>query len=224
MERPRATGGNTILVIDDDPVVHDLMTRLLTKEGFEVVSAFNAEEGLRLADTLRPAVITLDVMMPGIDGWNVLAALKSDPELADIPVVLVTMTDDRKKGYALGAADYLTKPIDPARLGSVLKRHTHVAHSPVALIIDDDPAMRDMMSRQLRAQGWDISEASNGRTALQRIGERVPAAIILDLMMPEMDGFDFITELRANPAWQDIPVVVVTAKDVSEDERRRLNG
>jgi CheY-like chemotaxis protein len=153
-----------------------------------------------------------------------LTALKSDPALGDIPVVLVTMTDDRKKGYALGAADFLTKPIDPVRLGSVLKKRARRPPGPLALIIDDDPAMRDMLSRQLRSQGWDIVEASNGRTALQRIAAQVPAAIVLDLMMPELDGFDFITELRTNPAWRDIPIVVVTAKDVTEDDRRRLNG
>ncbi|MET0213688.1 MAG: response regulator [Vicinamibacterales bacterium] len=221
---PRTVAANTILVIDDDPVVHDLMRRLMAKEGFEVVSAHNAEEGLRLADSLRPAAITLDIMMPGTDGWKVLTALKSDPALGDIPVVLVTMTDDRNKGYALGAADFLTKPIDPLRLGSVLKKQARRPPGPLALIIDDDPAMREMLSRQLRSQGWDIVEASNGRTALQRIAAQVPAAIVLDLMMPELDGFDFIIELRTNPAWRDIPIVVVTAKDVTDEDRRRLNG
>ena len=215
---------NTILVIDDDPVVHDLMKRLLAKERFHVVSAHNAEEGLRLAETLRPAAITLDIMMPGTDGWKVLTALKSDPDLANIPVVLATMTDDRNRGYALGAADFLTKPIDPLRLGSVLKKHTRRVATPLALIIDDDPLMREMLSRQLRAQGWEIVEASNGRMALQRIAARVPAAIILDLMMPELDGFDFITELRANPGWCEIPIIVVTAKEVTDDDRHRLNG
>ena len=106
----------------------------------------------------------------------------------------------------------------------MLKRHTRVSHGPVALIIDDDPAMRDMMSRQLRAQGWDILEASMGEPRCSGSTSAMPAVIILDLMMPELDGFDFITELRVNPAWQDIPVVVVTAKDVTEDDRRRLNG
>ena len=221
---PRPVASNTILVIDDDPVVHDLMKRLLAKEGFQIVSAYTAEDGLRLAVNLRPAAITLDIIMPGADGWNVLAALKSDPELGDIPVVLATMTDDRNKGYALGAADFLTKPIDPVRLGSVLKKHTGQGARPLALIIDDDPTMRDMMSRQLRTQGWDIVEASNGRTALQRITARLPAVIILDLMMPELDGFDFVAALRRNQAWRDIPVVVVTAKDVTDEDRRRLTG
>ena len=220
----RTLASDTILVIDDDPVVHDLMTRLLAKEGFQVVSAYTAEDGLRLAASLRPAAITLDIIMPGADGWNVLAALKSDPDLGDIPVVLATMTDDRNKGYALGAADFLTKPIDPVRLGSVLKKHTRQGARPAALIIDDDPTMREMMSRQLRSHGWDIVEASNGRTALQRIAARPPAVIILDLMMPELDGFDFITALRRNQTWREIPVVVVTAKDVTDDDRQRLNG
>ena len=125
------------------------MGRLLTKEGFRVVTASSGEEGLRLAREMRPGAITLDVMMPGMDGWAVLSALKDDPALAEIPVVLVTMTDDRNMGYALGASEYLTKPIDPARLVNVLKKHTEVAQRASVLIVDDDPVMREMTARLL---------------------------------------------------------------------------
>ncbi len=215
---------DTVLVIDDDPLVHDLLARYLTREGFRVVAAATGREGLELARTLRPTAITLDVIMPGLDGWAVLAALKSNPDLADIPVVIVTMTDDRHMGYALGAADYVTKPFDPGRLTAILRRHTGVDPTASVLIVDDDPVMREMTRRLLQRDSWAVMEAESGRAALQRLNERVPTLIILDLMMPEMDGFDFIHELRKTPAWRQIPVVVLTARDVSEDDRRRLNG
>jgi signal transduction histidine kinase/DNA-binding response OmpR family regulator len=219
-----ATRHDLVLVIDDDPVVHDLLTRLLNREGLQVASALSGAEGLRLASELRPAAITLDVLMPGVDGWAVLTALKGNPTLADIPIIVVTMTHDKNMGYALGAADYLTKPIEPARLTSVLRRHISVSSRPSVLIVDDDPAMRNIVARLLKREGCDSREAENGRVALERVGEHAPTLIVLDLMMPEMDGFDFLAAVRRNPAWQDIPVVVVTAKEITDDDRTRLNG
>jgi signal transduction histidine kinase/CheY-like chemotaxis protein/Skp family chaperone for outer membrane proteins len=213
----------TILVIDDDPVGQDLLRRLLVKEGFRVETASNGAEGLEKAARLHPDAITLDVMMPGIDGWAVLSALKTDAALADIPVVLVTMTDDRKLGYSLGASDYLTKPINPARLTSALRKHTGAAHAAAVLIVDDDPAMRDMTGRLLRREGWTVAEAADGRSGLQRLQERTPDVIILDLLMPEFDGFHFMNEVRQHPEWRPIPIVVVTAKDITEEDRSRLN-
>ena len=185
--RPVSSGDpadDTVLVIDDDPIVQDLMGRLLTKEGFRVVTASSGEEGLRLAKTMRPGAITLDVMMPGMDGWAVLSALKDDLDLADIPVVLVTMTDDRNMGYALGASEYLTKPIDPARLVSVLKKHTEVAQRASVLIVDDDPVMREMTARLLHRGGlgrhrggrWPGRVATPRRTAALRDRARPPDA------------------------------------------------
>jgi signal transduction histidine kinase/CheY-like chemotaxis protein len=223
-DTPLAPRQDLVLVIDDDPVVHDLLTRLLNREGLRVVSALGGAEGLRLASELRPSVITLDVLMPGVDGWAVLTALKGNPTLADIPIIVVTMTHDKHMGYALGAADYLTKPIEPARLASVLRRHMSVTGRPSVLIVDDDPDMRNIVARLLKREGCDSREAENGRAALERLGEHVPTLIVLDLMMPEMDGFDFLTAVRRNPAWRDIPVVVVTAKEITDDDRIRLNG
>ncbi len=221
---PGEPADNTVLVIDDDPIVQDLMGRLLTKEGFRVVTASSGEEGILLAKAMRPGAITLDIMMPGMDGWAVLSALKDDLTLAEIPVVLVTMTDDRNMGYALGASEYLTKPIDPARLVTVLKKHTEVTQRASVLIVDDDPVMREMTGRLLTTAGWDVTEAANGRDALARLAEQPPSVIVLDLLMPELDGLTFVMELRNSPEWRDIPVVIVTAKDVTEDERGRLNG
>jgi signal transduction histidine kinase/CheY-like chemotaxis protein len=220
-ETPGAAGGGTVLVVDDDEAVRELMQRFLGREGFRVVATGRGEEALRLAREIAPDAITLDVMMPGMDGWAVLAALKADPLTADIPVVMVTIVDDRNLGYALGAADYLTKPIDRERLVAVLGRHR--PQRPI-LVVDDDPALRELLRRTLEREGYDVLEADDGRVALGRIEGRVPGLLLLDLMMPNMDGFELLTELRARPEWRAIPVVVVTAKDLTPEERQRLNG
>ena len=220
--RPSTT--RTVLVIDDDPTVRDLMERFLTKEGFSVVLAEGAVEGLRRAREIHPAAITLDVLMSDLDGWTVLAALKGDPELADIPVILVTIVDEKNKGYALGAADYLIKPIDRDRLARVLRKLCGDRASRDVLVIEDDDTTRDVLRSALARDGWSVAQAENGRVGLTRLAERVPDVILLDLMMPEMDGFEFIAELRSNPDWRHIPVLVVTARDLSEEDRRRLSG
>jgi GAF domain-containing protein/CheY-like chemotaxis protein/anti-sigma regulatory factor (Ser/Thr protein kinase) len=216
---PDAVG--TVLVIDDEPAVRDLMQRFLTKEGFRVVTASGGEEGLRRAREVRPDAITLDVMMPGMDGWAVLSALKADADLADIPVVMLTIVDDRNLGYALGASDYLTKPIDRERLVTMLDKYRR--DLPV-LVVDDDEGVRQLLRRMLEPAGYTVAEAENGRVALERLREAAPGVVLLDLMMPEMDGFEFVTEFRRHEAWRAIPIVVITAKDLSSDDRERLNG
>jgi two-component system, NtrC family, sensor kinase len=214
-------GVGTVLVIDDEAAVRDLMQRFLTKEGFRVVTAAGGEEGLRRARELRPDAITLDVMMPGMDGWAVLSALKADPDVADVPVIMLTIVDDRNLGYALGASDYLTKPIERDRLVTVLKQHRR--DRPV-LVVDDDAGLRQLLRRMLEPEGYAIAEAENGRVALERLRDVSPTVILLDLMMPEMDGFEFVAELRRHEAWRAIPVVVITARDLSRDDHERLNG
>jgi hypothetical protein len=214
-------GVGTVLVIDDEAAVRDLMQRFLTKEGFRVVTASGGEEGLRLARELRPDAITLDVMMPGLDGWAVLSALKADPEVADIPVVMLTIVDDKNLGYALGASDYLTKPIDRDRLVTVLKQHRR--DRPV-LVVDDDAGLRQLLRRVLEPEGYAVVEAENGRVALERLRDVSPSVVLLDLMMPEMDGFEFVAEFRRHEPWRAIPIVVITARDLSHDDRERLNG
>jgi CheY-like chemotaxis protein len=213
-----------VLVIDDDPSARELMQRFLLKEGYQVACAADGDEGLRLARELRPGVITLDVMMPRVDGWLVLATLKADPELASIPVVMLTVADDKKNlGFALGAAEYVTKPIDPGHLSTILGKYRRAAGSRV-LVVEDDGPMRIILRRLMEKEGWSVTEALNGRMALDSISQGRPDLILLDLMMPEMDGFEFVEQLRHRPQWQTIPVVVVTAKDITEEDRRRLNG
>jgi CheY-like chemotaxis protein len=217
---PSPTRG-TVLVIDDEAAVRDLMQRFLAKEGFRVVTAAGGDEGLRRARELRPDAITLDVMMPGLDGWAVLSALKADPAVADIPVVMLTIVDDKNLGYALGASDYLTKPIDRDRLVAVLDKHRR--DRPV-LVVDDDVALRQLLRRMLEPEGFKVVEAENGRVALERLRELTPSVVVLDLMMPEMDGFEFVAEFRRHEAWRAIPIVVITAKDLTREDRERLNG
>jgi signal transduction histidine kinase/DNA-binding response OmpR family regulator len=213
----------TVLVVDDDAVARDLLVRTLRRDGFRVATATGGEEGLRLARVLRPDVITLDVMMPGLDGWAVLARLKGDPALAAIPVVMVTIIDDRSQGFSLGAADYLTKPVDRERLRAVLSRFKREDRSPV-LVVDDDPAAREMLRRLVESEGLAVVEAENGVAALGRVAERRPLLVLLDLMMPVMDGFTFLEALRARDGYDELPVVVVTAMELSREDRARLNG
>jgi signal transduction histidine kinase/DNA-binding response OmpR family regulator len=214
---------STVLVVDDDPAVRELMERFLGGAGFEVVTAAGGDEALRLARTVSPVAITLDVLMPGMDGWAVLAALKADPALAHVPVVMLTMLDDENLGYTLGAADFVTKPVDRDRLVAVLRQHVGDGLPGTALVVDDDPDARYLLRRGLEHEGWTVDEAENGRVGLELVAARPPAAILLDLMMPEVDGFEFLARLRAEPAWRAIPVVVVTAKDLTPDEQQRLN-
>jgi GAF domain-containing protein/CheY-like chemotaxis protein len=221
---PPRTSGRTVLVIDDDPTVRDLMDRFLVKQGFSVVTAASGIEGLRLAREVRPAAITLDVMMPDLDGWTVLAALKGDPALAGIPVIVVTIVDEKSRGYSLGATDYMVKPIDRDRLAGVLRQLCGNRPTPHVLVVDDDPAVRSVITQTLERAGWSIGEAENGRIALQRVAARRPDAIVLDLLMPELNGFEFLAALRREPAWRGIPVVVLTSMDLTAEDRRILNG
>ncbi len=214
----------TVLVIDDDPVARDLMAHFLMKEGFQVAVASNGEEGLRIAREAHPQAITLDVLMPGMNGWHTLTALKADRDLADIPVIMLTIVDNRNRGYALGASDYLTKPVDRDRLTTILKKYQGDASLHRVLIVEDDASTREMMRRLLQREGWQVSEAENGRVALEQVAKHTPDLVLLDLMMPELDGFEFASLLRQQETWREIPIVVVTAKDIADEDHLRLYG
>ena len=226
--RPVSSGASTVLVIDDDPTVRDLMQRILSKGGFQVAVACDGDEGLRFARELRPDAITLDVMMPHKDGWAVLSALKADPDVAHIPVIMVSMVDNKNMGYSLGAADYLTKPIERDRLMTILNKYRKETGNADAalsiLVVDDDPAVRQLMRRILEKEGHTVIEAENGRRGLERLAKGIPSLILLDLMMPEMDGFEFVAELRKHAAWRNVPVIVVSAKHLSAEEWLQLSG
>lgn len=214
----------TLLVIDDDATTRDLMREALLQEGFQVECAASGEEGLRLARTIRPLAVTLDVMMPHMDGWAVLSKMKADPELAHIPVVMVTLADEANVGFALGAADYLTKPVEPLRLAAILDKFRNRNEAKTVLVVEDDVPTRQMLRQMLQKAGWKVQEAENGRIGLQRVAENPPGLILLDLMMPEMDGFEFTAEMHKREDWSAIPIIVITAKDITAEDRQRLEG
>jgi len=217
---PRAT----VLVIDDERPARELIGNALVKEGYAVITATGGREGLRLARERRPDAIILDVIMPDVDGWGVLRALKADSELADIPVILVTVLGDRDMGLALGAADHLTKPISAAELIRVLTRLRRGDGATDVLIVDDDEGTRDMLRRTIVREGWSVREAANGADGLAALAATKPAVVLLDLMMPQMNGFEMLRAMRDNPAWHDVPVVIVTSKDLGRDELEWLRG
>src|SRR6185437_16082105 len=205
-----------VLVIDDDPEVRELMRRHLEGQGFTAHLAASGAEGLQMVKQVRPHAITLDVLMPGIDGWGTLAALQADAETADIPVILITILENRTRGFALGAWEVLPKPISWSRLIDLL-RQIEPNTGPV-LLVDDDPAFRELASRTLIQQGWEVCAVEDGRAALAAAARRRPALVLLDLLMPVMDGFAFLEAFRTEAAWREIPVVVLTAKDLTAED------
>jgi len=213
-----------ILVIDDDATARELIADHLKAEGFSVVTAEGGVQGLKLARELRPTAITLDVIMPDLDGWSVLAALRQDPELAEIPVIMITIVDEHRRGIALGAAGYLTKPIDRERLHRLVNRFRAPVPPTRVLLVEDDAVQRERMRGWLEGPQWTVREAENGREALKRIQESKPDVILLDLMMPEMDGFAVVAALQKEATWRDIPVIVITSLDLDAKDRARLNS
>jgi CheY-like chemotaxis protein len=214
-------GGPTVLVVDDDPAARDLLAASLKGAGYRLIYAASGEEALNLARTMRPDAITLDVMMPRFDGWEVLSALKADADLRDIPVVMVTVLSDRGIGLSLGAVDVLTKPVNRAQLSALI--HSLVRREGSVLVVEDDASAREMIRQTIEKMGIPLAEVVDGRAALGWLGEHpTPALILLDLMMPEMDGFEVLDALAANTGWREIPVIVITAKELTVAERERL--
>ncbi|MHC4408285.1 MAG: response regulator, partial [Planctomycetota bacterium] len=210
-----------VLVIDDNADSRDVLRRTLEDDGHAVATASGGEEGLALARELSPSLILLDVMMPGMDGWAVLRQLKSDPALEAIPVAMVTVVDDERMAFSLGASDYLTKPVDRAHLIEMAGALTSGVQGH-ALVVEDDDASRQVVARALTSAGWKVTEAADGRAGLERVAEHCPDLILLDLMMPVMHGFEFMKRLRENEATHDVPVVVLTAKELNAKEREFL--
>jgi CheY-like chemotaxis protein len=215
--------GLTVLVVDDDPTVHDLLAATLAKEGHRVLHARDGAEALDILRKTPPDIVTLDVMMPKVDGWSVLGVMKSDPALDHIPVIMITIVDDRNLGYSLGASEFMTKPIDRARLLSLVQRFA--GHEPQArvLIVDDDPDVRDLVRNTLENSGLKTFQAANGRAAIEWLRSHpTPSLILLDLMMPQMDGFEFLNRIRDDDKLVDVPVVVLSAKELTAEERAFL--
>jgi CheY-like chemotaxis protein len=213
-----------VLVVDDDPSVLDLLKRYLSKEGYLVECVSSGEEGLERARQISPMAIILDVMMPHKDGWAVLQEIKSDPVLKSIPVVMYTMVDEKNFGLAIGAAEYLIKPVSKEKILQVLEKFKRKTPREYILVIDDDPDLRTIASRTIEKAGWNVQTADNGKSGLSLLESAAPSIIFLDLMMPVMDGFEFLAAFQNREEWKHIPIVVITSKDLSMEERNRLNG
>jgi two-component system, NtrC family, sensor kinase len=224
LDAGQALSAGCVLVIDDDTTARELIAESLKAQGFSVATAAGGLEGLKRAKELRPFAITLDVMMPDLDGWSVLAALRQDTELADIPVIMVTILDEQRRAVALGAAGYLTKPIDRERLHRLLDRFRAAARPTRVLVVEDEPFQRELVRGWLEGQDFIVQEAANGREALACLRQGKPDAILLDLMMPEMDGFQVVAALQKEAVWRDIPVIVITARDLDAKDHERLNS
>ena len=225
VSRPPLERGSQILIIDSDPMMRALMRGQVEKLGYHALVAADGKEGLHLARESRPEAITVDVRMPDMNGWRVLAALKNDPTLAEIPVIMQSVFDEeRGKGYSLGAAEYLVKPFTQEQLALALRKYRPcTASTATVLVVEDNPLTQNLLEQLLRGNGWNVCVAVNGRAALEQVPMCEPDMILLDLLMPEMDGFEFLAKLREQPAYAAIPVVVLTAKEVTMQDRRRLD-
>jgi CheY-like chemotaxis protein len=190
-----------------------------------VVSARDGEEGLDTVRRLSPAGVVLDILLPGIDGWEVLARLKADPATAAIPVVVVSMLDERGHGYALGAAEYLVKPVGKDQLLAALHRVAAIPERPHTVVaIDDDPMAIELVRASLEPEGWTVLGAATGQEGLTLIRDRKPSAVLLDLLMPGMDGFEVLEALRADPDTKSVPVVILTSMSMTQQDKERLQG
>ncbi|MEK7990350.1 MAG: response regulator [Thiotrichaceae bacterium] len=215
----------TVLVIEDNPNIRDLLQRYLNNLGYQTLLAENGEQGVQLAQQHHPDAITLDVVLPAKDGWTILAELKSHPVICDIPVIMLSVVEDKSIGYSLGVSDYLVKPINQEQLAATLNKYlpNSTADSRI-LIVEDDKVTREMMQYILTKAGWQVDLAENGQLALELMEKQtLPSLILTDLMMPEMDGFEFIEHLQQNSDWAMIPVIVLTAKELMQEDRLRLN-
>ncbi|MES1243353.1 MAG: response regulator [Acidobacteriota bacterium] len=217
-----------VLVIEDDPDTASLLAESLSGAGYRVRQAMSGSVGLLLARQLEPAAITLDVMMPGMDGWRVLQALKSDPRTAQIPVVVCSIVDNRALGYRLGASDYLIKPVNPQQLTDALRNVSQsdaLEGEGYVLIVDDEHGARELLATALQRAGYTIRTAANGEMALRMISKSVPRAILSDLMMPGgMSGYELIARLRTDPRTEHVPILVITGRDMTPDDRKLILG
>ncbi len=221
--RPQArSNGSAVLVIENDAGTRNVLETFLAEEGYRVVSATGDPDALEVARRIHPDAITLDLALPSLAGWNLLVAIKGDPELCEVPVV-VLLAMDEVAGVPLRATDYLTKPVERERLVALLRTHCRDQSAPV-LSVDDDPATRELLRRLLEREGYPVAEAADGQAGLACLAQHLPSLVLLDLLMPTMDGFEFLENLQSRPEWRSVPVVVVTSKDLTAEEEARLSG
>ncbi len=217
---------NKILVIDNDTDSRKIISGFLKEQGYELIEASTGEEGVQMARTLSPGIVILEISLTGaITGWDVIALLKASPETKDLIIIVISILDEKNKGYSLGAVDYLVKPIDRKSLLDTVEKFRKAASGlSKVLVVDDDENTRIFFKSVLEKNNWVVTEAGNGQEAIEQLKNVVPDVILLDLMMPVMDGFDFLDYFRKTPQWLSIPVIVVTAKVLTPEERENLRG
>jgi signal transduction histidine kinase/CheY-like chemotaxis protein len=217
-----------VLIVEDDPQAANLLTVYLERGGYRTAVATDGEQALTAARELQPFALTLDILLPKLDGWEVLRALKLDTRTRDIPVVVISVVDDEPLATALGATDYFLKPVDRQALLDRLARYTFTTklkEQPVrVLVVDDDPAALDLLDGMLRPTGFTILRADGGAVGIERARVEQPDLILLDLMMPVVSGFDVVAALKTEPTTRDIPILIITAKDLTAEDKRMLNG
>tara|TARA_B100001741_G_C16446279_1_gene548177 strand:- start:119 stop:1024 length:906 start_codon:yes stop_codon:yes gene_type:complete len=216
---------HTILIIDDDPTVRDLMKRQLQRDGFGVLIAEDGPSGIKMAIETRPDAIVLDILMPGMDGWSVLRTLKASEETANIPVIMASILDEKNRGFSLGAADYLSKPVERDRLISSIEKLIGSGDGKTVFIIEDDEELRFLLREALTKESYLVIEAENGKVALNELEAAIesPDLILLDLNMPVMNGFEFL-EVYREKFGNNVPIVVVTGADLNEKDKEFLSG
>jgi CheY-like chemotaxis protein/anti-sigma regulatory factor (Ser/Thr protein kinase) len=216
------------LVVDDDAAARELLVLALQGDGYRVITAGGGDEALALARRHRPSVVTLDVFLPTIDGWDVLRLLKDDPATADIPVVMVTISSDRAKAFSLGALEHLIKPVGREALLAALARRdftTAARTKPVhVLAIDDDLRQLELFRATLQPQGFSVRTETTGRAGIAAATSEQVDLVLLDLVMPDISGLEVVTALRANARTRSVPILLVTAHELAPADRRRLNG
>jgi CheY-like chemotaxis protein len=216
--------GPLILVVEDDPAAAELLSRQLVSAGYRTEVARTGGEALDKARRLQPAAITLDIILPEVDGWEVITRLKSDEATSGIPIVVVSVVDNPELGIALGAIDYFVKPVDGKALVNRLSRFGLKKDEVRVLVVDDQAANRTWLTKTLEPAGFKVVPASGGREAIDLARSIKPDFVLLDLMMPEVTGFDVVEALRADPSTRDVPIMVLTATNLTEADKRLLNG
>jgi CheY-like chemotaxis protein len=216
-------GDGIVLVIEHEDFMRAKLKEELSKLGYAVAVTANGDEGLKLALKLRPDAILLDISMPEGDGWRVLSILKSHALLASIPIIML-MEEEKNQWIATTATDYITKPVNREQIAAVLNKY-HVGDDSkgLVMVVEDEEFFRKMMAHLLELEGWRVFQAENGQVALEHLNDKKPALILLDLLMPTMDGFEFLVQLREQEKWRSTPVVVLTARELTAEEHARLN-
>jgi DNA-binding response OmpR family regulator len=218
----------TILLVEDDPQSADLMTLYLHEAGLEVAIARDGEEGLAVARSIRPAVIVLDVLLPGLNGWEFIERAKSDPALHETSIIVTTVVDDRVRAMALGASEYLIKPVSREQLLNAISAIGMTMRDDddtrTVLAIDDEPMTLQLIETVLSSAGYRVLTAAGGEQGILLAQERQPDLVILDLLMDDVDGFAVVERMRQEPQTSGIPILVLTSKSVTNEDRNRLDG